>query len=156
MSTLRWSDYLNAAATLVLIAFIAIQGYYLPLFSVAERAKLGKRPVFKYDEYVTLYRAEFILSFLFWSVLYLVKFSFLMLYRSIFAVSKTFRVAWWGVFAFTALVFPVHLLDSLWMCGDPSGLFNPGATKSPSYSWIIESANEQLQERADRLLPKPV
>ena len=47
-----------------------------------------------------------------------------MLYRALFAISKPFRAAWWGVFVFTVMGFLACILGTLWMCGNPRQLFN--------------------------------
>ena len=62
-----------------------------------------------------------------WTVLYLVKGSFLALIWSIFNVSADFRKAWWVVTVYTFLGFWPIVLSELWQCGDPSQYDNPSA-----------------------------
>ena len=64
---------------------------------------------------------------LLWTSLYLVKASFLALYKSIFYVLGRFRIAWWVVVAFTFLSYWPIVLSQLWQCGDPSNYGDPTA-----------------------------
>ena len=122
-----WADYLNGAACVFLLGYIGTQASYLPLFYQLQLFARRQGPPPTYDMMVTYFRVEFAQFLLFWMVIYLVKFSFLALYYALFAISKPFRAAWWGVTAFTVLAFLVDFLASLWDCGSPSGLFDPRA-----------------------------
>lgn len=125
--TARCADYLNGAAAAVLVALLALQYRYLPLqYAIVQRAGGDFRVVLTRDDIRTFYRVEFAAFVLFWTVLYLVKLSFLMLYRGLFRISETFRKWWWAALGFTAIAFLVDLLGSLWLCGPPSGLFDIG------------------------------
>jgi hypothetical protein len=59
-------------------------------------------------------------------VMYLVKFTFLALYRKVFQVSTSFMLAWKVVFVFTGLCFAAAFLSIFWMCGSPFQTVNPG------------------------------
>ena len=118
------ADYLNAAAALVLIAFVTTNAYYLPLYYSVQLWAAKQGPPVALDQMNVYFRVEFSLFLLFWVVIYLVKFSFLFLYRALFAVSKPFRAAWWGVFGFTVMSFLACALGVLWMCEDPTKLWS--------------------------------
>ena len=63
-------------------------------------------------------------SMLSWVAVYLVKFSFLMLWRSLFGISDGFRRAWWVVAGFTFLTFWPLFLSTMFGCGRPQDLGN--------------------------------
>ena len=120
----RYADYLNGAAALVLVVLLVVQCQYLPLDHAIADWSSGGHVSLRRSDFATFYRVEFTVLVLFWIVLYLVKFSLLMLYRALFAIQTRFRISWWGVFAFTAVAFLIDILSSLWLCGQPAGLFD--------------------------------
>ena len=120
----RWADYLNVAAAVLLIAFVSTQAYFLWLYYAIQLWAANLGPRVSHNDLVTYYHVEFALFIVFWVIIYLVKFSFLMLYRALFAISKPFRAAWWGVFTFTFMAFLVDIFASMWMCGNPPDLFD--------------------------------
>ena len=61
-----------------------------------------------------------------WCCLYAVKASFLLLYRHIFQISKTFTRAWWITSIFVFLTFWALFAGALTQCGSPSSLDNIG------------------------------
>ena len=69
------------------------------------------------------FRLEIATEFVFWLVLYSVKYNFLIFYRHIFGVSGAFMKAWWGVFTFTTTAFLACFLSVLWSYESPSKLF---------------------------------
>lgn len=72
-------------------------------------------------------RLQIAVSLLFWTVIYLVKFAFLLFYRFLFGVSKSFMQAWWTVSIITVLTFLICLLSVFWACEAPQHLFVLGA-----------------------------
>ena len=129
----RCADFLNAAAALVLVAFLVIQLQYLPLYDAVVLRGARQGPPVSLADRATFYRVEIASFMLFWIVLYLGKFSLLMLYRALFGVSKDFRAAWWGVFTLTVLAFFTDFLAVLWLCGFPGDPANVG-TRAPRNS----------------------
>ena len=105
-----WADGLNGAAALVLVAYVCV--WFVP-----------------WPVYGDTSPSSFVYTFwlLSWLLLYLVKFSLLLLYRALFAVSATFRAAWWGVAAFTAIVFLGGFVALFWICGRPGAFLDEGA-----------------------------
>lgn len=69
--------------------------------------------------YSLLMKYELAAGMLGWTTLYLVKASFLALCRSVFNVSRGFRMAWWIVTAYTFITYWPIVLSTLWQCGDP-------------------------------------
>ena len=61
-----------------------------------------------------------------WCCLYAVKASFLLLYRQIFKISKTFTRAWWITTTFVFLTFLALLAGALTQCGSPASLDDIG------------------------------
>ena len=120
------SDYLNLLAALLLVAFVALYSYHFPVFFSVVFAAIGIGPPVTDDTVVLFFQLDVGLSLLFWVIMYLVKFSFLMLYRSLFGVSRAFRRAWWAVAGFTFLTFWPCLFTALCVCGPPRNLVSVG------------------------------
>jgi hypothetical protein len=83
--------------------------------------------------FMTYYHLEVAVSAMFWIVIYLVKFSFLMLYQQIFGVSRAFMKAWWCVFAYTVLTFCICFVAIFWACGWPTLLFDLGEAEMMTF-----------------------
>lgn len=60
-----------------------------------------------------------------WTILWLVKASFLAFCWNIFKVSPNFRRAWWVIAIYTFLSYWPLSLATLWQCGDPSKYDDP-------------------------------
>ena len=63
-------------------------------------------------------------SFLVWIILWLVKATFLSLYRLMFGVSQSFMRAWWIVCGIIFVLFWVPIAGVLTTCGPTQGIFN--------------------------------
>ncbi len=70
-----------------------------------------------------LFRLELGGQFLFWIILYAVKFTFLIFFQQIFGVNRVFMKWWWALFIYTCLAFGASFLTPLWLCGKPSDLY---------------------------------
>ena len=117
------SDYANAAAVVVLIACVVERSHFLPLLIATSVPVVESGTAIPLAKVRASFKVRFTNALLFWSTLYLAKLSLLLLYRSLFAVSRRFTRAWWITTVFTALAWGVHVLDTLWLCGAPSDLF---------------------------------
>ena len=62
----------------------------------------------------------------FWSIMGIVKFGFMVLYRSIFHISRGFMKAWWIVLVFTVVTWLMTFLSVFWICSSPKYLFDIG------------------------------
>ena len=136
------SDHLNGAAAVVLVGMVAAKSYFLPLYYAVQLWAADLGPGVEHKDMITYYQVGVGTFMLFWVVIYLVKFSFLMLYRSLFAVSKSFRAVWWGVFVFNMMAFFICFLSVLWTCGHPGKLFNTSQSLSPCI-WIGADLNDR-------------
>lgn len=106
---LKLDDLFNGLALACFITFCAAAQVYLVTEDAARQ-----------------YQLSLALYLLLWSILYLVKASFLALHWYIFSVSVTFRRAWFVVAAYTFLSFWPVVILAAWQCGNPVLYDNPG------------------------------
>ena len=119
------SDGFHLAALLLLVAFSITYTTEMP--EIHKQAFSNPRdPISRKDE-VTSLHYQLALSITFFLGVYCVKFSFLFLYRTIFAIKKGFIRAWWAVFALTFLSFWASFGEVLAQCGGRAkDHFKPG------------------------------
>ena len=116
--TLRCADYLNAAAVVALLATLLTMAFYQPSWTAKGMVSpKDEGPLIPDNIRPANLRSTITINLSFWTILYLVKLSFMMLYRALFKVSKTFRAAWWGVMTFTTLAFLSTVLTIPFICG---------------------------------------
>lgn len=123
VQSLKADDYIHGLAQVLLIGYVSTYTVMFPLNYSVEFwvAGLGEEPsAFDLRRYFHL---EIAVSLLFWIIIYLVKFSFLALYRFLFGVSRNFMRAWWLVAGFTALTFLINFISVFWACEAPRRLF---------------------------------
>jgi len=85
---------------------------------------------------------QFTLSTLFWTCLYLVKYSFLSLYRLILDGSSLSRAMLWGTAVFVLLSYGVCLSSVFTWCGPVSDLWNLGKCNDAQ---VLYLANQTLE-----------
>ena len=119
-ATARWAEYLNRIAAMALVIFWALQSI------VTDNPNLPVPGLFL--------RLTFTTHLLFWTTLYPVKMSFLLLYRSPFAISETFCLIWWCVLAFTLTAFFVDVFSLLWIRGSSYTLFIEGLSTTSAFA----------------------
>ena len=124
----RWSDYLNGAAALALLALAIFLICEMSLFEVNYLSTDPGEPTA--DEMLQFKIVSFAVWQVVWVIIYLVKFSFLFLYRSIFAVSRSFQIAWWCVFCITWISFYGDVIAAIWFCGPATDLINLRTSRS--------------------------
>ena len=107
-----------------------------PLDYKVQLASAGLGPEPSDSDVQKYFHFEVAVSSMFWIVIYLVKLSFLMLYKQIFGISRLFMKAWWPVLAYTLLTFCICFVAVFWSCLFPTLLFNIEACLS-------EQATEQ-------------
>ena len=127
---LQWDDAIQGLALAVLIAYCATYATHYQLYYDVEYYAAGTGPSPSTSDIIVYFKTEVAVTMLFWVIVYLVKFAFLMLYRTIFWINPLFRKAWWVVAAFTGLTFLLCFISSLWGCGKPSDLFIPGESSN--------------------------
>lgn len=107
-----------------LIVYMALWSVLFPISNAIQLYSVGQGSKPSNSELEKFLRLVVPSEILFWVVLYLVKFTFLLLYRQIFGVNKQFKKYWWAVFAYTFITFWAAFLTVFWTCGTPSKLFN--------------------------------
>ena len=128
---LHWDDAFHGFALASLIAFTATLQHYLWVLNAVKDAAAGTRPLPPTSVIVTYTKVEFAVSIVFLVCINFVKLAFLMLYWTLFSISKRFRVYWWVVMAFTLASFSAEMIAMAWNCGHVSWLFDPSKHLGP-------------------------
>lgn len=81
-------------------------------------------------------------ALIFWVAMYSVKFSFLMLYRTLFWISERFRKFWWAVLGFTMLCFWMSFFACFWVCGWPVNPVN--LSMLPQFAFLEPGGSTDL------------
>ena len=115
-----WS---HAFALGILIPYMSLYTVLFPLTIAVGLFGAKKGPKPSQETLQRFFRLEVIGQFLFWTVLYAVKLTFLLLYRQIFGINKVFVRWWWAVSTYTLVAFLACFLTPLWICGNPSEIF---------------------------------
>ena len=123
---LDWDDATHLLALVVLVAYVATYTAMFPINFAVEDWVTGNGEMPSVAVLELYLHYEMAVWLLFWVIIYLVKFSFLLFYRSIFGVSRTFKKAWWAVTVFTFLTFWACFFAMFWSCNTPSLLFVVG------------------------------
>ena len=123
IKALKVDDYVHGIALLVLIAYVSTYTTLFPLKTAVESwtAGSGKRP--PNADLRKYFHLEIAVLLLYRVVIYLVKFAFLLFYRFLFGISRTFMRAWWIVCALTVMTFLVTFTSVFWACEAPPYLF---------------------------------
>lgn len=124
-------DYVHGLALILLIGYVSTYTVMFPLNYSVEfwSAGLGEQP--SDADLLRYFRLELSVSLLFWITIHLVKLAFLLLYRLLFGVSRSFMRVWWIVCAFTLVVFLICFISDFWICETPQTIFILGdAAKS--------------------------
>ena len=121
-------DYLLFTAFLVFVVYGALQTVQIPSVYYVSRISLGLEsdPRAITAEGGLYLRYEFAIMGLFWTVLWLVKGSFLMLYFNLMNGLKIQRRVWWFVAAFTVLAYVGCWIASFFVCKPLSSYFQFG------------------------------
>ena len=127
---LFWDDLFSGLAALCLIVY----------------EPLGNPGVGNDPSSALAWQASLASDMLLWTILYLVKASFLVLCWFIFSISTKFRLAWWIISMYTFLTYWPLLLGEVWQCGSPAEYSDPVACNAYSYSegfpkYIIEGSS---------------
>lgn len=122
LGKLYLDDYTHGFAVIVLVTYISVYTKMYPLSNAVELWGLKQGPEPSKATLMTFLHLELAGEFLFWVILYSIKFSFLIFYRHIFGVSDVFSRCWLGVFVFTCIAFFSCFFTVFWTCGAPSHL----------------------------------
>lgn len=140
---LRMDDWTHAFAVVLLIPYAGVS---TAIYSAAINLESygAQVSVASIETLERLLRLELAAQFLFWIVLYAIKFTFLIFFRQIFGVNRVFMRWWWALFVYTWLAFIASFLTAIWICGDPSGLFVLGKrTGSVIFTVVVNRLSEK-------------
>ena len=143
---LDWDDATHLLALVVLVAYVATYTAMFPINYTVEDWVTGNGEMPSVAILELYLHYELAVWLLFWVIIYLVKFSFLLFYRSIFGVSRIFQKAWWTVTVFTFLTFWACFFAMFWSCNTPSQLFIVGEQLCPRFNVCGNSIDESLDE----------
>lgn len=125
-----WDDLTHLLALLSMIAEVALfqtlfrDGYYI---TAIERQLIPPPSMQAYvDLFIRFRRRSDGIALLFFTSTWLVKLTFLLLYRVIFDIDRNFRKAWWGVLVFVFVTYWVTVAGVLTQCGPAQDSFNLG------------------------------
>ena len=121
-----WDD---ASHLLSLILLIALAGAYTAGFPYSARiakisAKQEAPPPLSDPFYHTYLQLRVVVTLLVFMVLWTVKATFLIFYRLLFEVSRTFVRVWWAAVAFTFASFWVCIGSTFTICGSARDLYD--------------------------------
>ncbi|KAH6672581.1 hypothetical protein B0J14DRAFT_482779 [Halenospora varia] len=140
--SLQISDWIHGFGLLALIAYMITYTIMFP-YTYSMKSYIAGHIPEPVESYMTRYiHLQITISFMFWVVIYSIKFSFLFFYRNIFGSSRIFMRAWWVVFAFTALTFGVCFVSIFWACGEPKGLFSLELCFNPESAVITRNLSK--------------
>ena len=119
-----------------MIFLIALAGTYTVGFPYSARiAKIGLKqetaPPLTDPFYHTYLQLRLVVTLLVFMVLWTVKATFLIFYRLLFEVSRTFIRVWWAAVALTFASFWVCIGSTFTICGSASDLYNFSRQRRP-------------------------
>lgn len=123
MKSLKADDYVHGLALVFLIGYVSTYTVMFPLNYSFESWVVGHGEQPWEQDLSKYFRLKFALWLLFWIVIILVKLAFLLFYRFLFGVSRSFMRAWWMVSAFAVLTFLIGFFPGFWACEAPQHLF---------------------------------
>ena len=125
---LRADDYVIYVAFLALVANATLQTKQTPSAYYLAKAEAGLVPfdALLNEQGNTYVRYEFAIIGMLWTVLWLVKASFLAFFYNLFDGIVFYRRIWWGVAVFAFLAYVGCWLSSIFTCHPPADYFQPG------------------------------
>lgn len=118
-------DVAVAGALLLLLSLAVMYEYAIPImFDVVKVAKGEEEFTASFQTRATVYlKLQFAIIVLFWTTIWVVKISFLIFYRSIFAGLPEYMLGWWLAASFSALTYLLSWAFQLASCIPISGYF---------------------------------
>jgi len=124
---LQLDDFFNVTALLLLVGFMLTWQQYVPglirLYMHENDDRPDGRTHYSSPRLLKYYSAN---MGLFWCTKYSVKASFLALYWHIFKISKSFRIAWMVLTAYTGACFLITFFGVFTRCGSLHDFMNTG------------------------------
>ena len=111
-----WDDAAHLLGCLLLVALVAlVSAASSMMYHLGSNDTNGPS-----NEITIFYRLDLAATLISWCCLWLIKSSFLILYRHIFSISSRFLRAWWIVSAVVFLTFWVVIAGCVTQCGNPT------------------------------------
>lgn len=140
MKSLKADDYVHGLALVFVIGYVSTYTVMFPLNHSFESWVVGHGEQPSERDFSKYIRLKFALCLLFWIVIILVKLAFLLLYRFLFGVSRSFMRAWWMVSAFAVLTFLIGFFSIFWACEAPQHLFVLGKVSLHPFKSILQTS----------------
>ena len=126
----QWDDLTHLLALLAMITMVGLfqslfrDGYYITAIE-GRLIPMPSQEIF-IQIYVRFRHRSDGIALLFFTSTWLVKLTFLILYRTIFQINKNFRKAWWAVLSFVFVTYWVTVAGVLTQCGPAKNSFSLG------------------------------
>lgn len=147
------ADDVAVAAALVLLLSLAIMYHYAipPMFAVVQVAEGEKAFTASFQDQAAVYlRLQFAIIVLFWTTIWVVKTSFLIFYRTVFAGLPEHMLGWRLVAGFTALTYLLCWAFQLASCVPVPDYFILGES---GHHFLMRSANHPRGLRDTKRYP---
>ncbi|KAI4228834.1 MAG: hypothetical protein L6R36_001336 [Xanthoria steineri] len=130
---LLWDDAAVAVAVLLDLSLAAMYRYIIPTMFELDKVAKGEEPsttafLLRAATYLKL---QFAIIVLFWTTVWVVKISFLLFYRNLFASLREHMIGWWITAGFTAVAYLLCWAFQLGSCVPISHYFILGACETP-------------------------
>ena len=135
-SRFYWDDASHLLSVILLIALAAAYTVGFPYSARIARIGLKQEaaPPLTDPFYHTYLQTRIVVTLLVFMVLWTVKATFLIFYRLLFEVSRTFMRVWWAAVAFVFASFWVCIASTFTICGSARDLYNFSTQLSPRSS----------------------
>ncbi|KAI2618343.1 hypothetical protein GGR54DRAFT_605112 [Hypoxylon sp. NC1633] len=127
LKSFHLDDIFGFLAWALMIACMIVSSVEAPLSYHYSSIFIGESPMPPPDDFafmtITIRKFNVASSMLFWTSLFCVKMSFMLLYRMVLGVSGLYKGAWLGCMIYIVLCYGTCLIGVFGQCGDSSNLF---------------------------------
>ncbi|KAI1371320.1 hypothetical protein F4677DRAFT_316014 [Hypoxylon crocopeplum] len=127
LKSFHLDDLFGFLAWALMIACMIISSIEVPISYRYSSIIIGESPMPSLDEFadmtITIRKYNVASSTLFWTSLYCVKVSFMLLYRVVLGISGMYKGAWLGCMIYIVLCYGTCLIGVFGQCGDSRNLF---------------------------------
>ncbi|KAI4269760.1 MAG: hypothetical protein L6R38_007348 [Xanthoria sp. 2 TBL-2021] len=130
---LLWDDAAVAVAVLLHLSLAVMYRYIIPIMFELDKVAKGEAPPTQafLSRAAIFLKLQFAIIVLFWTTVWVVKISFLIFYRNLFASLREHMVGWWITSGFTAVAYLLCWAFQLGSCVPISHYFILGACETP-------------------------
>lgn len=148
-----WDDASHLLSILLLVGLAATYTTGFPYSARIARISRHqeKAPPLEDPFYRKYLQLRVVVTLLVFMVLWSVKATFLIFYRLLFDVSRTFIRIWWAVVALTFATFWICIGSTFTLCGSASNLYNFGTHVWPRLEKVLKLRYLQRSARRQRL-----